>query len=77
MQVEGRTVRLGGFDVGDPSTVTLTDHWGQEQIDILVIAPETDPAVAQRIFDLASRTGGAARAQEILQQANRAPAGRS
>jgi hypothetical protein len=70
MQIESRGVRLGGFDTSDPHTVRLSDAWGRERIDILVIAPETDPVVAQRIFDLASRTDASAPAQEILDEAN-------
>lgn len=70
MQIEGRTVRLGGFTVGDPHTVTLSDPWGHERVDILVIAPDTDPAVAQRIFEIASQTNDPYRAQEILDRAN-------
>jgi hypothetical protein len=80
MQIEGRTVRLGGFTVGDLSTVTLSDPWGRERIDILVITPDTDPAIAQRIFDIASTSEDPYRGKEILDRANRAatdPAGSS
>lgn len=60
-----------GFTVGDPHTVTLTDSWGHERIDILVISPETDSVVAQRIFDIASTADDPYRADEILDRANR------
>jgi hypothetical protein len=72
LQIESRTVRLGGFTVGDPHTVTLSDPWGHERIDILVITPDTDPDVAQRIFDLASLAEDPYRADEILELANSA-----
>ena len=71
LQVEGRVVRLGGFTVGNPSTVALSDAWGRERIDILVIAPDTDPAVAQRIFDIATTSENPRRAEEILDLASR------
>jgi hypothetical protein len=71
VQIQGRTVRLGGFTVGDPHTVTLTDPWGHERIDILVITPSTDPAIAQRIFDIASAAEDPYRADDILDRANR------
>lgn len=70
MQIQSRTVRLGGFATGDPHTVRLSDPWGRERIDILVIASDTDPAVAQRIIDIASTSGDPYRAEEILHQAN-------
>jgi hypothetical protein len=77
MQIESRVVRLGGFTVGNPHTVTLSDPWGRERIDILVIAPDTAPAVARRIFDITSTSEDPYRAEEILDQANHAadPAG--
>lgn len=69
MQIDGRTVRLGGFTVGDPHMITLSDPWGHERVDILVIAPDTDPARAQRIFDLASDSAHLYRGGEILERA--------
>lgn len=69
MQIDGRTVRLGGFTVGDPHTITLSDPWGHERVDILVIAPDTDPANAQRIFDLACDGVHLYRGGEILDRA--------
>lgn len=74
MQIEGRPVRLGGFTVGDPLTVRLTDARGQERIDMLVIAPDTDLTVVQRIFDIAGTADDPYRAEEIRDRANRATA---
>jgi uncharacterized protein DUF5994 len=74
MRIEGRTVRLGGFVTSDPQSVRLSDPWGAERVDILVIAPETDPAVAQRIFDLASQADNPYRVQEILDEVRGAAA---
>lgn len=69
IRIEGRTVRLGAFTTSDPRTVRLADPWGQERVDILLIPPDTDHDVAQRIFDLASQADNVLRAQEILDQA--------
>lgn len=69
MQIRGRTVRLGGFATSDPDTVRLSDPWGRERIDILVIAPETDPAFADRVFAIASETDNPLGAREILTRA--------
>jgi hypothetical protein len=70
MQIRGRTVRLGGFATSDPGTVRLSDPWGRERIDVLVIAPETDPAVAERVFAIASHTDNPYTAAEILARAS-------
>jgi hypothetical protein len=66
MTIEGRTVRLGGFASSDPLTIRLSDPWGRERVDILVIAPDTDAATAARLFEIASRAGGSGRADEIV-----------
>ena len=69
MQIEGRTVHLGGFNSSDPLTVRLSDAWGRERIDILVIAPDTAPAVADQAFRIASKVGDQFNAGEILEHA--------
>ena len=71
LRVEGRMVRLGGFAGGDPLTIRLADAWRSDRIDILVIAPDTDPAVAQRALLFASETGNLEQAEEILARARR------
>jgi hypothetical protein len=69
MTVEGRSVRLGGFDTSDPLTVRLTDSAGRERIDVLVVPPETDPVVADRALRLAGVAESALTASEILLRA--------
>jgi hypothetical protein len=69
MQVQGRTVRLGGFKTSDPLTIRLSDAWGRERVDILVVAPTTDPLVAARALELTGRSGSPHRAAEILSRA--------
>ena len=69
LRIQGRTVRLGGFSTSDPLTVRLIDAWSRERIDILVIAPSTDPAVAQRALMLASVSDDSYRAGEIMAHA--------
>ena len=69
MRIEGRDVRLGGFDTSDPLTVRLSDAWRRERVDILVIAPETAPAVAEEAFRIAAEDGDPLRADEIMDQA--------
>lgn len=74
MLIEGRSVRLGGFATSDPLTVRLSGLSGQERIDILVIPPDTDPAIAQRALLLASQADDPYRAEEIVARATRDPA---
>ena len=69
MRVEGRLVRLDGYATSDPLTVRLSDAWGRERIDVLVIAPATDVAVAGRALLLASEAESPYRAGEILARA--------
>lgn len=66
MYVNGRLVRLGGFTSGDLFTVRLSDAWGRERIDVLVVAPDTDPKVAERMLELAAESGSTYRAGEIV-----------
>lgn len=66
MYVSGRPVRLGGFTSGALNTVRLSDAWGRERIDVLVVAPDADPAVAERMLELAAESGNTHRAPEIV-----------
>jgi hypothetical protein len=69
LRIQGRTMRLGGFSTADPLTVRLSDAWGHERIDVLVLAPRTDPDVAQRALHAAGVAGNLDRAAEILDHA--------
>jgi hypothetical protein len=69
LMVESRSVRLGGFQVQSPLLLSLRDSSGRERIDLLVIAPDTDPATAERALDLASQADQPLRAAELLQRA--------
>lgn len=69
LQVEGRTVRLGGFHTGDPLMIRLADMWGGERVDVLVVDAGADPAAAGRALALAARPDNPLRPAEILAQA--------
>jgi len=69
MFVQDRVVRLGGFTTSDRLIVRLSDPWGSERVDMLVIPPETDPAIAQRALLMASAIDSPYRAAEILLRA--------
>ncbi len=45
--VDGRVVKLGGYNTVDPSVITLVDASGWERMDLLVIPPDADVAFAE------------------------------
>jgi hypothetical protein len=71
LRVDGRTVRLGGFNTSDPHTVRLIDSAGYERIDVLVIPPEADSSFARRALEIAGTADDPLRPGEILEQAGR------
>jgi hypothetical protein len=66
LTIGGRPVELRGYRIQEPDTITLTDHWGWDRIDLLVIPHNTAFHVADSALHLA---GGAdlRRAHELLQ----------
>jgi hypothetical protein len=70
MQIHNRTVHLGGFATSDALTIRLSDSWGHDRIDVLVIAPNTEKGVADRALRLASAADSHYRAAEILTRAS-------
>jgi Family of unknown function (DUF5994) len=48
LTAEGCTVQLRGFRAVDPRLVRVTGPYGEGCLDVLVLPPETDPAVAAR-----------------------------
>lgn len=74
IRIQDRTVRLGGFHTSDPRMVRLSDAWGRERIDVLVIPPATDAAVADRALMLAGEADSAYRGDQILSLAAAAAA---
>lgn len=69
MQIRHRLVRLGAFTSSDPHTVRCSDAWGLVRVDVLVIDPDTEPALAQRTLALAARSDSMLRVAEILARA--------
>jgi hypothetical protein len=69
LSIEGREVRLGGFIHQDPALISLRDARGNDRLDVLVIPPETDPAIAGNAMDAAGRSGRNVRASAMLEQA--------
>ena len=57
--------------------ISLRDAWGAERIDILVIPPEAEPALAAAAMVLASRSGPNERAAPMLELAAADAGGRA
>lgn len=70
LQVEGRVVRLGGFNHLSPLLLTAVDARNNDRIDFLVIPPETEPRIALRALELASTADELNSPAEILEQAS-------
>jgi hypothetical protein len=69
LRVQGKLVRLGGFHTQMPMLLSLIDARGLDRIDMLVIRPETDTAVAQRALSLASGGPSFDHPEQILNRA--------
>lgn len=70
LRIEGHTVRLGGFTTSDPLTIRLSDAWGKDRIDVLVVGPETDPATAEREMEMATRSDDDYTVAQILEHSS-------
>lgn len=68
----GRMVKSGGFRTQDPALIQLIDGSGRNRLDIMVVAPGTDPEVARRALSMAGAAGDRHRAREILDLAEQA-----
>jgi len=69
IRIAQRVVRLGGFAHQDASLISLRDAYGSERIDVLVIPPDVDSAVAAKAMLLVSQPGRNERAATLLAQA--------
>jgi hypothetical protein len=69
LRVAGHVVRLGGFHTQIPGLLTLIDPWGDDRIDVLVIPPDTEPAVADRALAIVAGEPSRAHPDQVLQRA--------
>jgi hypothetical protein len=67
-------VKLGGFQSQNPAEIALVDSSGWKRINLMVVPPRTDPAVARRALTMAGLGGAQHPAHEILELANNATA---
>ena len=71
--VGDHVVRLGGFTTPGTNMVNFIDNTGsRRRLDVLVIDPDADPSFAERALELASTTGNALRAADIISQSQSA-----
>jgi hypothetical protein len=69
LRIAGHLIKLGGFVHQEPSMISLRGGSSAERIDVLVIPPDTDPAVAAAAMKLVSRSGANERAAKLLELA--------
>jgi Family of unknown function (DUF5994) len=68
-----RVIKLGGFHFQNPAEISLVDSSGWKRITLVVVPPDTDPAVARRALTMAGMNGDRHRALEILDLAQHVP----
>ncbi|MDQ2957238.1 MAG: DUF5994 family protein [Actinomycetota bacterium] len=76
MTVSGNLVTLTGFRNQSRSSITLVDTANTNsatvnRLELVVVPPDTDPAIAERALRLAGQDGYRFRAAEIMEQARR------
>jgi hypothetical protein len=69
LRVADRVVRLGGFNTQTPGLLTLIDAWGRDRVNVLVIPPDTDPAIADRALTLVAGQPSPDRPEQVLERA--------
>ena len=73
IDVQGRTVRTGGFRSMNPGFVCLTWAGGSRRADLLVVPPETDVLTGARALRLCTRPGLPGSPQMVLAAARSTP----
>jgi hypothetical protein len=69
LNVDGRLVQLTGFHTQLACLLSLTGRAGHGRIDVLVIPPDTDPAVANRALAIVSDQPSPAHPSQVLDRA--------
>ena len=69
MTIAGRRISLGGYRKQADDTIALLDGSGQRRLELLVIPPGTDPAVADRALTQAALDGDPESGAEVLLRA--------
>jgi hypothetical protein len=69
LRVADRVVRLGGFHTQIPGLLTLIDAWGRERVNVMVIPPDTDPAIADRALTLVADRASPEHPDQVLRRA--------
>lgn len=65
-----RVIKLSGYRTQAAAAISLVDGSGWDHIDIVVIPPDTDRAIARRALDMAGDDNDQHRAGEILELAS-------
>jgi hypothetical protein len=65
VQVADRVLRLGYF-TSQPASLLTAECDNGDRVDLLIVAPDTDPGTAQAAMTTAASTGDLIHAQHIL-----------
>jgi hypothetical protein len=57
MVIGGHLVHLGGYHLQSARVLSLSDARHGDTVDLLIIPFDTDPALAQRLLEMASESG--------------------
>lgn len=68
--IEGHRVHLGGYHRQNPLLLSVSDARHNDTIDLLIVAPDTDPERAERLLTLASTSGDDYRPERIFELAD-------
>jgi hypothetical protein len=71
LEVGGRVVQLSGFHTQLPSLLSLTGRSGRGRLDVLVVPPETEPAVADRALAIVGAEPSPDHPSQVLERARK------
>lgn len=69
LNIGGRLVHLSGFHTQLPGLVSLTSRSGRGRIDVLVVPPDTEPAVADRALAIVTAEPSPDHPTQVLDRA--------
>jgi hypothetical protein len=69
LNIGGRVVQLSGFHTQLSGLLSLTSRSGRGRIDVMVIPPDTDSAVADRALEIVSDQPSPAHPSQVLDRA--------
>lgn len=69
LNIGGRVVHLSGFHTQLPGLLSLTSRSGRGRLDVLVVPPDTEPAVAERALAIVTAEPSPDHPSQVLDRA--------